>query len=75
MDITVHDVEIDYEILMHQYTTSKNNIKIRIYDKYKIIFTVSIFVTITCWCLLPIVFDFVTEHFVNVTFRKSFFFK
>jgi hypothetical protein len=44
MDIIVHDVENGYAILMHRYTKTK---KIKLI-KDKLIFTVSIFVTIIC---------------------------
>jgi hypothetical protein len=38
----------------------------------KIDHTVSILVTDTSECLILFVLEFVTEHFVNVTFRKSY---
>ncbi len=66
-DIIALYLENGTELLIHWYTIYK---KIRKLRKRKIESTVSIFDVDIC-CLLPNEFDFVTEHFVNVMFRKS----
>jgi hypothetical protein len=73
MDIAFLWIDIDNVFSMHRYTRTNRNdiISCRNQQYVRMTLTVSIFVIDTSCSLVSIVFDFVTEHFVNVIHRKS----